>query len=121
MSKELDLTGTIHGDFTVIDKSDKYFVGINGKKHGMWNCRCNTCGAIETIQTRYIRKNQHKFCDSCFENRPDVKAHREALMEEINFHLRKAGRPEKTAEEFKEIFAEVKHAFYTHRTPNIQF
>ena len=120
MSKELDLTGTIHGEFTVVNKSDKYFVGVNGKKHGMWNCRCNKCGAIEAIQTRYIRKGQHKFCDTCYENLPDVKARRAQVLEELNRRLREAGRPEKTPEEFKEIYNEFRHAMYTNRVPNIQ-
>ena len=115
MGKTIDLTGRIHGDFTVIEKTDKFFVSANGKKHAIWACKCNTCGAIEYVQARYIQKGQHKFCQACFDNRPDVKEQNEALMESINECLIQAGRAPKSYEEVVDFAHQYCHAVYARK------
>lgn len=114
MSKELDLTGTIHGDFTVIEKSNEYFVGPNGKKNAMWNCRCNTCGEIETIQGRYIRNGQHKICNACFARKPDVQERAAKLIKDVTAQFVAAGYSEEYGEKMAKGFVELRNAFRTH-------
>ena len=116
MAKEIDLTGRIHGEFTVVKKSDEVFVGANGTKHAIWECRCNTCGAVELIQARYIRNNQHKYCQACFENTPEQKQALESLTEYINEVRAQMGKPPKTLEEIREFTHQYCHATYRHQS-----
>lgn len=79
----IDLTGRDHGAFTVLHEAEP-ITGRDGKKKLAWVCECKTCGVKEIIRGDYIRSGQHKYCDACWDNRPDAVARREEMAAELN-------------------------------------
>lgn len=87
---KIDLKGRDHGDFVVTGLGEPT-IGRDGKKKARWICQCKTCGAKELIRGDYIRNNQHKLCDVCFSNRPDMVQMREEKVKELNELAQKCG------------------------------
>ncbi len=79
----IDLTGLDHGELVVFEQAEDE-VDSKGKHHIMWLCKCKKCGAFTTLRGEYIRKGKHKYCDTCWDNRPDNVARREQLAAELN-------------------------------------
>ena len=87
---KIDLTGRDHGDFIVLELGEPV-VGYDGKKKARWVCQCKTCGTKELIRGDYIRKESHKYCDTCFANRPDMVQFREEKVKELNELAQRCG------------------------------
>lgn len=56
MERDLDLRGSVFGNLTVLEKSEK-----TAKSGSMWNCRCS-CGAVVTVARSSLTSGHTQSC-----------------------------------------------------------
>lgn len=101
MARYQDLTGTIHGDFVVVEEYSE----IDPVKGRLWICQCQKCGAKEIIPGNSIRKHTHKFCSTCICSTDKAMERFAGIAENINEELRRVGeRTQYTAETVRDAW-----------------
>jgi hypothetical protein len=78
-----DYTGQIHGDFIVLHEVEPT-TGLDGRKQYQWLLQCTKCGAKMVLQGRYISNNQHRLCDNCIAQSPEMLEAAQKLADVFN-------------------------------------